>query len=285
VRVEFVRTRSIVREFFPNVAVYVLACGMDLPFFDSLAVRGAFSHSRPSTVMAEMLMTIVTDCLLDIVTPSLQKKMLGGDLWKLWSGEQEKHHRSRVREAIRRVTTALAPLAETDDRKNPDYAKVLRKQRLISSDAFEDSAVEAVRSVIRVLASSQQEFAKEKSDVRSDVFNDMFRGIGEAAGEAAAYEGFAGEPLARWLVEGEVLALAPAGHVWSKLLLESRVQLKQVRDRFLVNQLACILSLWHRAVTGARSPRNAVTAFTKYLVPLRLVREKNIEERPPHPKR
>ena len=82
---------------------------------------------------------------------------------------------------------------------------------------------------------------------------------------------------AAWLTSGEVLALAPAGHAWSKLLVDSRDALRSAgREKFMVSQLACILSLWHRAAVTTTSHEHIFEISKNLLEPLGIIFPKPI---------
>jgi hypothetical protein len=56
------------------------------------------------------------------------------------------------------------------------------------------------------------------------------------------------------LMNGEVLALIPPGHVWLWLLLDADALLRpRSSPEFMVSQLSIVLSMWHRAVTARPS--------------------------------
>jgi len=74
VQVEFLRTREIVRELFPNYLVFALPCAGNIEEYDELVLRPMVTASHSSSLSRELLVRVVTHCLLEIMQDALDRE-------------------------------------------------------------------------------------------------------------------------------------------------------------------------------------------------------------------
>lgn len=283
VRAQFISTRSIVRELFPNLLVYRLGCGSNLDAFDQLSMHHVIRTAGKNDGTRSMLIAVVLHCLLDLIT--VREKTPRGrsqprraltparDWWSGWQEHRRNLHKSRhakeaqeqlrliSQNAIDAVTDALDKVA------GHQKIKVNDKHKILGSEAFQERVIEALEAVIDVLAFSNQQFGVRESPA-SQLFNGVQAGIKTAAREQTAYEGWR-EHFGQWLGEGEVFALAPRGYVWLRLLLEADKGLRpRSSAKFMVSQLSLVLSMWHRTVTARPSGKEAPDRLNDVIRPL-----------------
>lgn len=265
-RVEFIRTRELIRELFPNFLIYRIACGGDLTEFSRLSLRHILSWSRPGRGSRELLMAVVLHCMLDMT----QKRR---DWWRTWSEsviDPETLDRY-VLSAIDGIGLALAAAAEESG--PVKRTTISNRQVILSSPPFRDAVREAVESVTNVLSFVGRGFEAD-STAAKDV-NGLQAAIDVMIDHQADVDSWLNEGFQRWLVDGKVLAIAPAAHIWSRLLLQSRDDLrKAAKPAFMVSQLASLLSIWHRGVTAPKGDDKRTARMLRgYLEPLRLARK------------
>jgi len=277
-RAEFISARSIIRELFPNLLVYRLACGDDIERFDELSMHHVLRAASKNDGMRSMLIAVVLHCLLEAIgnreepagartTPPDLKR--ARSWWQGWAGwrdelranpkEKTKHQLGLIAQrAIDSVSKVLARRAEADI---PDVS-ANNKQKILNSDAFLDAVIAALTSVIEVLASSGQNFTLEDSPDAARLFDDVQVAIDTAVDDQEKHIDWR-RYFGPLLVSGEVLALIPPGHVWLWLLLDADPLLRpRSSPEFMVSQLSIVLSMWHRAVT-ARPSGDAMEAIDR----------------------
>lgn len=307
VHVEFLRTRELVRELFPSFLTFVLSCGRNIAEFDELALRRLMSMGRPYPLTRELLVLVVMHAMLVIIDDTFDAdaaRTLRDDperaaaWWRRWRNLIDTSPSSRIDPAIQAVNDALMRVAdetvplrtrsaapEEGSRREWREAQkeISSKTQILHSDPFREAAAAALGSVIRVLGLTARHFDDPKSDQRiaSPLFGLLLSRLASAREEQKAYAHWSGEPFAEWLTDGEVLASAPFPQVWTRLLIASRKELLAAGDDlFLRSQLACLLSMWHRAVTSLPSGAESDRKLVKILRPLELVREKRWVDRP-----
>jgi hypothetical protein len=165
-------------------------------------------------------------------------------------------------------------------------AIIPNKRTLLVSQPFFQSVTESVQSVLMVLQLIARSLISDKS-LGKHVFADFETAIDKLIKDHLdIYQGWPQQGFADWIARGEVLAVSPGAHIWAKLLLESRTELRHSQDKstFMVSQLSALLSVWHRAVTSVGSEmekdKGAVRALDR-LFPLELVTQKQFT--PPQP--
>jgi hypothetical protein len=280
-RAEFLSARSIVRELFPNLLVYRLACGDDLKRFDRLSMYHVLRLAGKSDGTRSMLIAVVLHCLLEAVgsdkRPSEDTPAIGIERAISWWSDWGKW-RDRIRAmsqedrevALRGMAqNAIDSVSETLEELAVDSSEggINDKQKILNSDAFLDAVAGALISVIEVLALSGQQFAIEES-AGAKLFHDVQGAIETAIDDQENHADWSGQfgPL---LAEGEVFAFIPPAHVWLWLLLEDDELLRpRSSPEFMVSQLSIVLSMWHRAVTGRPSGGEAMSRLDNVLKPL-----------------
>jgi hypothetical protein len=272
-RAEFIRTREIVRELFPNLLVYLITCGGNIEAFDRLSLRHILSHSRPGHGMRELLMAVVLNCILTMAGDARRGNQPWMSAFLLERTEAELN--AAVLESVRSVSIALdLPVVETIP--NHTVNTVKNKQTLLISQPFSKSVMEAVQSVLRALRQLATTF--EKTDhLEHALFAEFEKDIDALIADQEKKRRWLDEGFADWLMKGEVLALSPGAHEWAKLLHDSRAKIKGgTPPAFMVSQLAALLSIWHRAqVSTGQRDTAASQILEKRLNPLRLVTRKS----------
>lgn len=71
VHVEILRTRELVRELFPSYLTFAIACAGNLEEFDELKLRPMLKASHPTSLSRDLLLRVVTHCLLEIMRDAL----------------------------------------------------------------------------------------------------------------------------------------------------------------------------------------------------------------------
>jgi hypothetical protein len=251
-RAEFIRTRQIVRELFPNLIVYLITCGRDIDAFDKLSLRHILSHSRPGHGTRELLIAVVLNCVLTVTSDTAEGRGLMSKFIEPCS--QDKLD-AAIRESVKSVSMALdLPPDEKDSDHIPPHVRntIKNKQTLLVSEPFSKSAGEAVDSVFRALRHLAKSFDNEE-DLGHALFSDFEDAIKVLIEDQERVRNWSqDEGFAEWLLNGEVLAVSPGAHVWAKLLHDSRNKIKPSDEpNFMISQLAALLSIWHRAEVSA----------------------------------
>jgi hypothetical protein len=272
-RAEFIRTREIVRELFPNLLVYLITCGGDIEAFDRLSLRHILSHSRPGHGMRELLMAVVLNCILSMAGEARRD----GKPWMraFLANRTDKELHAAVLESVRSVSVALdRPLAETTPNHTMNTLK--NKQTLLISQPFSKSACEAVQSVLRALRHLATVFQNEKH-LEHALFAEIERNVGVLIQDQEKKKSWLDEGFADWLMKGEVLAVSPGAHEWAKLLHDSRDKIMHTDSpAFMISQMAALLSIWHRAeVTAGDRDTAADDILENRLIKLNLVTRKS----------
>jgi hypothetical protein len=288
-RAEFLSCRSVVRELFPNLLVHRLTCGDDLAQFDRISIHHVLRATGKSVGMRTMLIAVVLHALLDeigkrdgkAIRKVARNSVARAESW--WHGWKEMRdglkriEKTNPKEARRRLTAIAQRSINSVGRTLAQVTKATSnrandRQKILGSEAFLDSVVDVLTSIIDVLAFSNEQFGA-KNPPGSQLFHRVQCAIDDAIEEEAVYDAWS-DKFADWLAGGEVFALAPRAHVWTKLLLQADAQLRRGKpSTFLVSQLSVVLSMWHRAVTGRPSGSEAPDRLEKVLRPLGLVRK------------
>jgi hypothetical protein len=69
--VEFLRTRELVKELFPSYVMFALSCSGEIKEFDALALRPTLKAGHESSLSRELLVRVVTHCLLTTMQRAL----------------------------------------------------------------------------------------------------------------------------------------------------------------------------------------------------------------------
>ncbi len=284
-RAEFLSTRSIVRELFPSLLVYRLACG-DVPkLFDRISMHHVLREVGKNDGTRSMLIAVVLHCLLKATgerevdeMPSDEGKIARPiSWWKDWAAwrdrlrsvepeQREAELRAMAQDAIDGISGVLVDFSEEFSE-----TAINDKQKILNSDPFLDAVIVALTSVIHVLALSGEQFSVEGSAGAV-----LFRHVQLAIEEAIKVQEDHGEwrdDFGHWLQAGEVFALIPPAHVWLWLLLQQADRTRRPRSsaEFMVSQLSIVLSMWHRAVTGRPSGGEAMNRLDHVLKPLDII--------------
>lgn len=265
VRTEFLSTRSIVRELFPNLVVFRLACGEDLKRFDLLSMHHVLRRSSTDDGTRSMLIGVVLHVLLGVITDAsaATAKTDRGDVhrtrawWQGWGDWRARLTTDRnagrgqikelVQDAVNSMSEVLAELGRTSLHLN-----VNDKQKILSSESFRDAAVDAIFSVVEVLALAGGQFTDTASP-GAKLFHDVQNAIDAAVAVQHDYSDWRYD-FATWLGSGEVFAMVPTGYVWLSLLIDAEEELRpRSSAEFMVSQLSIVLAMWHRAVTSRGS--------------------------------
>ncbi|HXA17075.1 MAG TPA: hypothetical protein VN380_08795 [Thermoanaerobaculia bacterium] len=73
VQVEFLRVRELVRELFPSYLMFALPCAGNIEEYDEFALRPMVMASHSSSLSRDLLLRVVTHCLLEIMQDALDK--------------------------------------------------------------------------------------------------------------------------------------------------------------------------------------------------------------------
>ncbi len=253
-RLDFIRTREIIREFFPNLLVWRIACGGDFAAFDRLSLRHIVSSNGATSGTRELLMAVVLHALLEVVrTKEAGGTVVGREWWKMWGELSDSDQKAAIAGATAGIGAALDEAEhDSNERTRPSVA---HKRKLLWSDPFRDAVVEAFSSVVMVLRFSATEFSKgQKEELAERQFKAIQSALAEMMSEQADFTSWPARGFAEWLMSGTVLARAPGAHILCRLLLETYPQMKHAKSpgAFMVSQLSALLALWHRGVTGER---------------------------------
>src|SRR4029077_7523028 len=71
--VEFLRTRELVKELFPSYLMFALPCAGKIKEFDALALRPVLKAGHASSLSRELLVRVVTHCLLTVMQRALDE--------------------------------------------------------------------------------------------------------------------------------------------------------------------------------------------------------------------
>lgn len=278
-RVEFIRTRDIVRELFANYLVYRVSCGGDVRRFDRLSLHHIMA-SRTGGGTRELLIAVVLHCLLKMTADA---PSIGGDWWSGWEQRRHSTHEDDVQDAINSIDAAMrayiaesAARATREKESRREAAKqtiITGKQRLLKTGMFHEVALGALKSVLDVLALSSVEFGGDRErDAHSKQFSEFQVHLASAVRTFPAYNAWVDAGFGTWLESGDVLALSPPAWAWSKLLLDVReTSHDPSRPAFMVSQLSVILSLWHRTVTQRLEQGSSRDLIDQVLEPLGLI--------------
>jgi hypothetical protein len=301
VQVEFLRTREIVREIFPSYLMFALPCAGNIDELDALALRHMLTIGHPSSLTRELLIRVVTHCLLVIMSEAMKeggsadpgKKTSDEDRaaawWGIWESLLSEKHDRRVLDAVesmsetmKKVDAATWPAEEkrssrpsSESRRGPHVdSRLGAKTRILNSPSFKAAVQQALSSAILVLALRARHFRELDADhIGPPLFGKLLQKLLDAQDEQSnpAYTGWLGPRFAEWLHAGEVLPEHRASFVWSRLLLGSRSELVSGGEgSFMRSQLSVLLSMWHDAITqGHRSKKKL-----ERIVALGVVREK-----------
>jgi|GEM_PF-1890022 len=285
VHVEFLRTREILRELFPNFLIFALPCGGKLGEMDALTLRHMMSLGHPSSVTRELLIAVVTHCLIEImdtaVKESADPRIAMTDIqratkwWNVWEPLKNETQDERIRVAVREFSETISKVTkdarkakqEQDSRADtPRPTKPPGMQmRILHSDSFAKAAAETLHSTIQVLALRARHFVDpDAAQLAPMQFGRLLSRIVLAQLEQShpAYNAWMGHQFADWLNSGEVLPKHRDSFIWSRLLLGSRAELVSGgRASIMRSQLSVLLSMWHDAITegyraGAKQPIN-----------------------------
>ncbi|HKS21277.1 MAG TPA: hypothetical protein VJZ76_00655 [Thermoanaerobaculia bacterium] len=274
VPMEFIRTRELIRELFPNMLVFFITCGGEVGKFDHLSLRHILSRSRPGRGTRELLFAVVLSCLLRMTAEARK----GGEAWfaRALSGDSMGDLSTAVRGAIGSVNTALD--SADDETLAPHVRKTLKnKQMLLNSEPFRNSVTDVVRSVLDVLSLLAKPLSNEQH-LGKYVLDSLQKAIDDMAGEYdSIYSNWRSQGFDGWITGGRVLATSPGAHIWARLLYENREATKSQRDKtgFMRSQMAALLSIWHRAVVSGTDEQAALRIRKEILIPLGLVTEVN----------
>jgi hypothetical protein len=286
-RAEFIRTRDIVRELFPNYLVYRVSCGGDIRLFDKISLKHILA-GRSAGGTPQLMIAVLLHCLLHMTDEAA-----GGDWWSGWEKRRNENHEQTVQDAIDSLDEAMKDYIdvsvrlakekrEVREHERTKQNRIIDKQRILKTDMFHEQALSALLSVIEVLTLSSGEFSagkRKKNDTHVRQFAEFQARLRAAGTYLGQYDSWLRNGFGEWLASGEVLALAPPAWVWSKLLLDVRDQIRaKPPGRFMVSQIGVILSLWHRAVTH-RPPASSKRQLNEVLRPLGLVEPKKISSR------
>jgi hypothetical protein len=274
VRAEFIRTREIIRELFPNLLVYLITCGGDIEAFDRLSMRHILSHSRPGHGTRELLIAVVLNCVL---TEAGEARKKGRDWMSTFLVRRSpKRLGDAVQASVASVTRALDLPERERGSDRPSSHTVKNKQTLLVSKPFSKSAEESVKSVFLALRHLARSF-ESKVGLPHALFDMFEESIELLIKDQDNVENWSqNEEFAQWLINGEVLAVSPGAHVWAKLLHDSRDEINSSdHPAFMISQLATLLSIWHRAeVSAGEHDEAALKVLHNRLLPLRLVKRK-----------
>ena len=220
---------------------------------------------------------------------SSRRTLKGRAWWQIWS-LQKPAVRLVVTNAIQALANALATAGAAPDIHARLRAAIRKKQTILQTLLFRDAVTEALESAIDVLTHSAANFSqgpKTEPDLAERLFRQMQDRIDLAMKDQRKYDTWAEGGFSDRLIGGEVLALAPGAHVWSKLLLGSHEELKRSSQSgaFMLGELSPLLSLWHRAVVtkeneGARAKR----ILRERLHPLGLAQQTSFAGTRPQPR-
>jgi hypothetical protein len=307
-QVEFLRTRETLRELFPNFLMFALPCAGNIEELDALAFRRMLSMRHPYSITRELLLRVVTHCLLVVTQEAIES---GGAKtrdaeraeawWKTWErlDKQSTMHATMVRKAIDSISGTMSRVSDEllqaeareasqhGDSRHRVQPRLAAKMQILQDPLFSSSAQQALDSVIRVLALRSRHFRSPStsgvSNAHTDdakleqiapvAFGKFLSRVANAQREQSdpAYEKWMERAFAECLHEGEVITKHRDGFVWSRLLLGSRRQLLDGPDgSFMRSQLAVLLAMWHDAITEMYKDDRA----EKRLELLGIVREK-----------
>jgi len=275
VHVEFLRTREILRELFPSYLIFALPCGGNSNEMDELMVRRMMSMGHPSSVTRELLLAVVSHCLLEIMHGALQeggaadpKKPMtesqrASAWWSIWESLKGENQIERVRDAILSIGDAAKRVAHegTGAEEHRTKQGAAKKKQILESKSFEKAATEALHSTIQVLSLRARHFQDPESHLPPAWFGRLLTKIARMQNEQFhnAYHDWIGRRFTSWVQAGEIFPKHRDAFVWSRLLLASRAaMISGGRKTFMRSQLSVLLSMWHDAITEARLDREKV---------------------------
>jgi hypothetical protein len=313
VHVEFLRTREIVRELFPNYLMFSLPCAGEVKELDALALRRLLTMRHPSSLTRELLLILVMHCLLEMISEAMQPGGMADPRrtkdaskraekwWSIWKALRQETtivRDERIRVAVRSVSDTMLAVdaqarlannrkrSETSERTTEDggfgrlRGKRAAKVQILESASFSDSVKEALHSVIELLALRGTHFHHlESNHIGREMFGNLLQKIVLAQDEQSDpdYKNWIGATFAEWLHDGEIVGKHRDPFVWSRLLLGSRSQLiGGSKGSFMRSQLSVMLSMWHDAITETYISRDSEETLKK----LGVVRDKEIATSP-----
>jgi hypothetical protein len=294
VHVEFLRTREILRELFPSYLIFALPCGGNLEEMDALTLRHMMSVGHPSSVTRELLVGVVTHCLLGIMDAAVREStdprkpmtdmQRATAWWGVWEGLKNEAHEERIRVAVREISGTITRVTEearkakqkhasrdeTSSRSNLPGVKML----ILHSGSFAKAAAETLHSTIQALALRGRHFVDPTAATLAPMLFGRRLGPSVFAQQEQshpAYDAWIGHQFADWLHSGEVLPQHRDSFIWSRLLLGSRNALVSGgRESIMRSQLSVLLSMWHDAITEGHRPN----AKLQRIIDLGIVRPK-----------
>lgn len=285
VHVDFLRSREILRELFPNYLIFALPCGAEIKEMDALTLRHMASSGHPSSVTRELLLAVVTHCLLVIMQRAL---MAGGPAdfnlnltdiqrarawWGIWEPLRREDLTNAVREAIHAIGEAAKAVRSAHGERDASAAV---KKQILESQSFENAVKEALRSAILVLSLRGRHFQDSEAHLPPEWFGRLLGRISRMQHEQfhSAYHDWVGRRFATWVQTGEIFPKHRDAFVWSRLLLASRSEtIAGGRKTMMRTQLSVLLSMWHDATTEAWTDKDHMKL--RRLVNLGLVRKKD----------
>jgi hypothetical protein len=269
---EFIRTREIIRELFPSLLVFFITCNGNIEEFDRLSLRHLLSRSRAGRGTRELLMGVVLSTLLRLASDSRKKR--GSWLARSLERHPKKLVENAVNDAIESISRTL-DLPPDKGWRNHVKNTVKNKAALLSSKPFRASVNAAVHSVTRVLGFLAKTLASPEH-LGHSLLADLQSSIDEMIADQQIVSTWPERGFDEWISGGVVFAVAPGAHVWANLLHESQNRTRRVHDQApgMINELAALLSIWHRAAVSVGDDRGAVRVLRQYLVPLDLAAPK-----------
>jgi hypothetical protein len=233
---------------------------------------------HPSSVTRELLIRVVTHCLLVIMRDAMERgasadpRQSGDDAararawWATWENLRSEQHDGRVLEAVDSMSDTMTRVdraaraadeakhaAHHDASPGHESRGLSAKMQILHSPSFKAAVRQALSSAILVLTLRARHFRELDPDhIGPPLFGRLLEKIALAQDEEsnAAYLQWLGRHFASWLHRGEVLPEHRPSFVWSRLLLGSRDHLIQGGEgSFMRSQLSVLLAMWHDAVT------------------------------------
>jgi hypothetical protein len=203
VHVEFLRARELVRELFPSYLTFAIACAGNIEEFDELKLRPILAASHPTSLSRDLLLRVVTHCLLEIMQEALdtdhsgqieddqeadraaaeraaaQRAAMWWRTWDLLKKERAEEVEQRVEDAAESIHDTLlridgenrATEARRRARREYDARHAARLKpnlaaamHILHSDSFKINVREALHSVITVLSIRGEHFQRIDAD-------------------------------------------------------------------------------------------------------------------------
>jgi hypothetical protein len=270
---EFIRTRELIREIFPNMLVFFVACGADVQKFDRLSLRHLLSRSRSGRGARELLFAVSLSCMMRMTAHARRE----GGSWfaRALSGDFLGPLDTAIRRSIKSVNDAL-DLAAQEEHPPHVVNTIKNKQALLGSAPFASAVTDTVNAVLRVMRILAKTLSNEKH-LGKHLLDNLQATIDEMVSDyETSYKDWRNQGFDQWITNGRVLATAPDAHVWARLLFENREVLKKDdKTAVMRSQMAALLSIWHRAVVSPPKDDDAAVRVRKQILfPLDLIDEK-----------